>query len=518
MKKPYPLFFWLSILITIFIVFFTPFHTQDGPNHKKDTLILSRLDSSPIEAKVYKSGLGILNTNTLFSLLYLPFKKILSIDTYEKIFFAFFLISIVALYRLFLQVWSKPNLDLWPLMLPFLFHPLFLRGMYNYTASVAITLLALIVLYKGMETKSWKYVLSFFLLCWLGQLAHPFTFILLSLVLAVQYFLSWKKDFKHFLPFAAIVFLFMVIGFVLPLFGSGIGVKTSYDFRALTGLIAALLASNFMDYSVLHFILPFPFLISLLVIAIKNIREQGFTKNSLWICTMLAFFIFPCTGGGSAYTNERFLPFIFFFFPLALDQLQSVWRKRVVILAFVTFLMVSGGVGWGMYQVDKEVKNAKLVLKNLPKMSRLYPINFNLTGPSLFNGDLYHTWADYEDDRIVFSPYLFALPKLTPLLKPIPNKPDYFPALDESYAFHHLAEECKSGWLYDTTQCDLWREQSIVSIFQDAQYYDYWLVHEPPKDFRERLEKTPGLKLVGESSTFSLWHYEKALPFNPPVP
>ena len=518
MRKPYNIFFCLSILIILAVVFLFPFHTQDGPNHKKDTLILSRLDSSPMEAKVYRSGLGLFNTNTFFSLLYMPFKKFLSIDVYEKCYIVFFLISLLIIFRLFLNTWSRVNTDLWPLFLPFLFHPLYLIGMYNFLASVSIALLALILVYRGMERKSWKYVLWFFLLCWLGQLAHPFTFIILSLVLGVQGFLSWKEDWKHFLPFVVIVVFFLLLGFMLPFFGSGMIVRTPYSFGVIPQLIGGLLVFNFMDYSVIHFILPLPFLIFLSVIAIKNVRTQGLRKNALWLAALLFYFLFPRLGGGSAHANERFLPFIFLFFPLTLGQFQSVWRNRIVVLSFVTFLMISGGVVWGMFQVQKEVKNAQVVLTYLPKISRLYPINFNLNGPSLINGDFYHTWADYENDRIVFSPYLFAFDKLTPLLRSISSRETYFPALDQEYPRRMLIDKCNSLWLDDTPHCELWREEATSNIIKDAQYYDYWLVHEAPKDFWHKLQEVPGLKLIAQSGSFSLWHYQAALPFNPPVP
>ncbi len=517
MKQSYRAAFWIVLLFSISLIFFAPLHTQDGPNHRKTTLILSRLAQSPVEAQVFQNGFGIFNTNTLFQGLYLPFKNLLSIDAYEKLYVAFFLASLLLLYRLFLKTWSPKNADLWPLLLPFLFHPLYLRGLYNYLASVAITLLALICIHRGMEKKTGRYVLAFFLLCWIGQLAHPFTFIILSLVLMIQGFLVWRNDWKHFFPFVLITLSFLALGFVLPLFQSGIGMSTAYGFKGIIPLIAGLFVFNFMDYALWVLLIPVPFSITWVFLAGKNLYTQPFKKNALWLSVLLAYFIFPSEGGGSAHANERFLPFVFLFFPLALDDLGELWRKRIVTLAFLTFFTFSGGFVWGMFRLDQEVKNARSVLSHLPKISRLYPINFDLKGPSLINGDLYHVWANYENDRIVFSPYLFALPKLTPLLKALPNQTTYFPATPENYPRRIFVDQCVKEWLYDSTHCERWKEQGMLDIFQDAQYYDYWLVHSPPPDFLERLQKIPHLQLVVESGKYSLWRYAQALSFDPSI-
>jgi len=518
LKKSYPLFFCISLLILIGVVFFTPFHTQDGPNHKKGTLILSRLDSSPLEAKVYESGLGPFNTNTLFSLLYLPFKKFLSIDTYEKCFVSFFLISLLFFYRVFLSAWSVENDDLWPLILPVLFHPLYLRGFYNFLASVSITLIALTLVQKGMQKKNWKYVFFFLLICWVGQLAHPFTFIILSITLGTQGFVAWRNDWKNLFPYIAIVLFFLCLGFVLPLFGTGIGSQTPYTFNDIPAALGGLLHFNFMGYSVFNLLVPLPFLLILAVLTFKNLRTQGFSKNALWLMALFFYIIFPRGGGGSAHANERFLPYIFLFLPLSLGGLAVLWRKRIVYFAFLTFLMVSAGVSWGMFQLSPGIQDAKKVLSQLPPVSRLYPISFDLKGHALLNWNMAHVWADYENDRVVFSPYLFALPKLMPLRKPLLNEENYFPATLEDYPSNAFVQKCGKGWLFDTPPCGLWREQAMATIFQSAQYYDYWLVNSPTEDFWRNLQSIPHLKLVAQSGDFSLWHYEAPLSFHPSVP
>jgi hypothetical protein len=83
----------VSLLLLIF-VWLLPLQTQDGPNHRKVAVILERLDRSPVEGRTYESQLGPLKTNSLFSLLYLPASTIMSSQTYEKLFFGFFTLTL----------------------------------------------------------------------------------------------------------------------------------------------------------------------------------------------------------------------------------------------------------------------------------------------------------------------------------------------------------------------------------------------------------------------------------------
>lgn len=519
MKKTSWRVFLSIILFVVMVVGFGPFYTQDGPNHKKDTLILSRLDSSPIEAKVYENGIGPLKTNTLFSILYLPLARWISTDTYERIFVIFFLVSLLIVYRYFLKTYTPANQDLWPLVLPFLFHPLYLRGFYNFLASVPLTLLALIFVHRDLENKSLKNLIPFLILCWIAFLAHPFSFFILSLSLGVNWLARWKERWRFLIPYSCVIFLFFSLGFILPLFETGMSHKTPYSFSTLPMLMGGLIGLNFMDDSPLHFILPLPFMILLGGLVIQNVRRQGITPHLLWISALIAYFIFPRSGGGSAHMNERFLPYVFFFIPVTLSiNLENPWRQRILSLSLVTFFLVTGGILWGMHQVQKEAYHARAVLHHLPKISRLYPINFNVKGPSLFNWDLAHIWAEYEDDKIVFSPYLFALPQLTPLIKRLPNSENYFPATEENYPRENLVDSCYSGFLYDSVDCNLVKEQALLRILKAARHYDYWFIYQPPENFLKFLEGYTGLKLVSQSGSFSLWHYETPLPFNPLVP
>jgi hypothetical protein len=84
--------FLVSLFVLILFLVKVPFYTQDGPNHKKIAVILSRLSESPVEAAVYSSNLGLFKTNSLFPLLYQPLSSFLSPELYERCFFGLFLI------------------------------------------------------------------------------------------------------------------------------------------------------------------------------------------------------------------------------------------------------------------------------------------------------------------------------------------------------------------------------------------------------------------------------------------
>ncbi|QQR80450.1 MAG: hypothetical protein IPJ69_14295 [Deltaproteobacteria bacterium] len=169
-----------------------------------------------------------------------------------------------------------------------------------------------------------------------------------------------------------------------------------------------------------------------------------------------------------------------------------------------------------MNKVTKYAKEASVVLKSLPDQSRLYPINFNLKGPSLLNWDIAHIWAMYPDEKIVFSPYLFAFDWFESLSKKQGSSVNYFPATEESFPVN-ISSICKTTSPFKTIDCQKLREQAFQEIFKSSSYYDYWLVHQTPEDFLSYLQSFKGLKMVAQSGDFMLWHYEEAHEFIPPL-
>lgn len=510
--------FYVTLVFVFSLVFFGPFYTQDGPNHQKTALILSRLSQSPIEQKVYQSGFGLFETNTLFQLLYQPVSEFCTVKTYEKFFVATFLALLLISFRYFLKTLKPSNTEWWPLVSPTLFHPLYLRGFYNYLASVVFTLLALSLSYRK-EKATTPSILLYFVLCWLCQLSHPFAFFILPLMIFVFSAQKGFKNWKQLLPYFVISCIFFVIKFVIPLFSSGIGNKTPYAFASIPILIGGLIGLNFMDYSILNLVIPLPFIASLIWFLRKNLKLEGVLSNLLWIAPLCAYLIFPRSGGGSAHMNERFLPYIFFFIPITLsEKLSFVLKKRILLVTWTTFILLSFGTSYGMYQLNQEASHAQHVMENLPKVSRLYPINFNLRGKAKINWHLAHIWATYPDDKIVFTPYLFALPNLTPLKKPLLNNNEYFPATEEDFPHQNIENNCRSGFLYDTFDCSTHKRQALEALLQDAKHYDYWFIHQAPQNFIDVLSKVENLEIVSKEGEYSLWHYKSPLPFSPEVP
>src|SRR5262245_54590424 len=174
-----------AVVAVLAFVWLVPLQTQDGPNHKQVAVTLARLAHSPVEAQVYQSNLGPLNTNSLFPGLYRPLSRWLTIDRYERAFLGLALAFLLLAYRWFLSVWSPQNEWLWVLALPLCFHPFVVRGFYNFMASVPATLAVLTVLRLGLASRRWYYPPGFALLCWLLFLIHPFPFFVLPLCLAV---------------------------------------------------------------------------------------------------------------------------------------------------------------------------------------------------------------------------------------------------------------------------------------------------------------------------------------------
>lgn len=495
-----------------------PWHAQDGPNHKKVAVILERLDKSPAEQNVYRSRLGPLQTNSLFELLYLPASKIMPVDAYEKVYVAFFLVSLLLSYRFFLGAWSPPGRALWVAALPILFHPLFLRGMYNFLASVPLTLLALTVMKKGLESGRWIFCLLFLLVSWTAFLAHPFPFFVLTLGLIFLWIFGTGKNRGLFLLYAALLLFFLGIGFLKPLFlanpAAGLLPPKAAPFHHLA---AGLFILNFAGYSNWHLVSLAPYFLFLAGFFFYALKRGPWKGKLLFLSMLLGYLVFPREGQGGGHLNERFLPFLILFLPLGLDF--NVAKIRLLRrIHFGAFLLVAGGVFWGMGRIDAIVREAEGVLRFLPGQSRLYAINFNISGPARNYSSLMHLWAVYDDDKIVFSPNLFAHMNLMPLSRKHPSTPEYFPAPSESLADDVTRNEvCRPADLVATVDCEKARSRTFETLLAYGAFYDYWFVVDPPPDFLEKIKNREGVQITAQGTRMLLVENKAARPFSPPL-
>jgi len=510
---------WPVLVVSIVLALFLwalPLQTQDGPNHKKVATILERLSHSPVENSVYKSQLSPFHTNQLFPLLYLPASHFLSIDTYEKIFVGFFIFLLILSYRYFLSVWSPQNSSLWILVLPFLFHPLFVMGMYNYLASIPLTLIALSLMHKGFSTRKWIYFPLFSICSWLAFLAHPFPFFILPICLILLAF-EFRRNIRVAALYSIPIVLFLALGFALPLVKSNLpGLNSSYySFKSLPELLAGLFVYNVVGYSIPQLILPLLFFLTFLGLMIYSFVFCPWRKKIYWVTFLILYLLFPNEGNGGTLLNQRFLPFVCFFLPLGM-RLSSAAMRRIQGLVMLTTLIMAGGIYWGMNKVNRIVQGTRKVLQTLPTESRLYPINFDPRGPGLTYSSLMHLWAVYENKKIVFSPYLFAHVDLMPLFRILPSSPTYFPATRENLPEMIAQNEiCRSEDIRETVSCEALKEKSYQSIIQSASYYDYWFIHSPPPSFLHFIESIPGLKKIAEQNDSTLWHFENSKEFDP---
>jgi hypothetical protein len=126
-----------------------------------------------------------------------------------------------------------------------------------------------------------------------------------------------------------------------------------------------------------------------------------------------------------------------------------------------------------------------------------------------------HIWAHYPNDRIAFSPYLFARHDLMPLNRRIHASEHYFPATEEDFPEELLiGPRCPGGNPPGSETC---RREKYPQMIQQAQYYDFWYLHDPPEDFIEYLGTISGLQQVKSRGRSSLWRYSQAKDFEPPL-
>jgi len=222
-------------------------------------------------------------------------------------------------------------------------------------------------------------------------------------------------------------------------------------------------------------------------------------------------------GRGGSYLNDRFLLFLWCFVPLGISfPMQRV--RLIQVLCVMTFVAHGEMVGVGMSKVSEVAHDVEDMLESLPSYSRLYTMNFDTKGPAINYHSLFHVWAVYDHSKIVSSPNLFAHFGLVPLSRLYTSSPTYFPSLPENFA----EATAKKKGVESADLVDTWsfveREKNFEKVIATAAYYDYWLVLSPPPDFVMLLKSTPGLKKVSEKGNISLWHFENAKSFIPPLP
>lgn len=499
----------ILLIISLGIAMFlwgSPWQSQDGPNHNQVAVILKRLDHSPTERQYYQSNLGAFHTNQLYPLLYRLSPDGLPIKVYEKCFVGFFLILLLWTYYAFLKTWSPQSAALWPLILPMLFHLLFIQGMYNFLASVPLTLLGLIFLKRSLENSWLSNFLLFTFFNYLAFLAHPFpAFIFLTCLFLLNLF-RLNRTGLRLIPCWGVVLAFFTLGFIVPLFGASPESGTmGFIFKPPWELLGGLFAFNFPGYSVLQLAFLAPFFLYLLLIAYQSIRKSPWSDKIFWLSFLAIYFIFPNEGKGGAHLNLRFLPYVWLFLPLGLrpDLLKARWGA---LLSLGTALYLGVVISYQMTQTDLLTQRVQKVFQKLPAHASLYPINFNVHGPGLNYTAWMHLWANIPEAKVVFSPYLFAKLKLMPLsLRP--QESGEFPATEEDYAKEaHKNLPCHNG------KCPEERKSAWEKIHQTAGHYDYWWVFDAPQDFLETLNTDPKLSLVEQDGEISLWHYHRPNP------
>lgn len=515
LSSPKTLLFFCLIIFSYF--YYVPFTTQDGPNHKKVALILSRLDHSPAEQAIYENNLGALHTNQLFPLLYKPISSFITVDHYERIFVAIFMMLLVGMYAYFLKTWCPPSFAFWPCILPLCFHPLFLMGMYNFLASVSLSFLALAWLKNGIQHKNYFiFWILFSLLCWTIYLAHPFPFFIFPLCLLLFCFDKASYDLKKILLFSIPVLFFLLIGFLIPLLQNTQNeTGLPYKFNSIPELVGGLLISNFSGYTLFQILMGIPFLGWMIYLAKTSYSQTANSYKKFWICLLAIYCIFPNEGNQGAYLNNRFLPYIWAFIPLGLDlkKIQQKWILAPIFL-WLTFSLLTF---FGMKKVSNVNESAKLIYQSVPDHSRVYPINFNTQGTALNFFPFMHLWANYPDSKHIFSPYLFAHSHLMPLHRIQLASSTFFPATREDFPKElESGEYCeKMKNPLDPTHCEDIRQKGYETILTHASYYDYLFIYHAPSQFLKLLEEKYDIEKVAQMNDISLWHNKAAKPFSP---
>ncbi|MFO1519673.1 MAG: hypothetical protein U1F57_08455 [bacterium] len=508
MERSSPIKFLFTALVLAFIVLFfwkTPFITQDGYNHQRAASILSRLSESPSESALYGENLNLHQTNELFYALYPFVKNHLSVDQYEKAFLVLSMILLVLGYQAFLKTWAPENASLWFFALPLVFHLLFARGMYNFLISVPLSLFALSLL-KVEKIPIYGRIPLYGVLVWIGFLAHPFSVIVLSLVGGVALIEGvLQKESKRCgnWAFFLIPALFLALGFLLPFFQPSSQPGPSYVFDPWPSLLYKFFVFNFPIYQKWNVLLFLPYLLWAIVAMARSLRHKQPLDRRLWVLFLLGYLFFPKSGGEGNHLNERFLIYVFLFLPLGL-HLNAAQKWRLGFLTGFTFLALAAYVHQGMALAQQKGEETRAVLEPLPPNQRLYPVNFDPNGPALNFKNTLHFWA-MNPEKTVFSPYLFAFDRMTPLYRK-KGVSALFPATSDDFPYRLVKGElCGKKDPVETIRCAEIREEGFKRILENASHYDYWLLESPPPDFVGMIQSGLSASLVAQKGTTSLW-------------
>lgn len=484
--------FFLSILILIACYFILlPLQTQDGPNHKQVAKILERLEHSPIEQQVYEKNISILGTNLAYPVLFGKFAKILSPDHFEKIFFLFCIVSILLGYRYLLKFWDPRQMQWNFWALPLCFHVLFLSGMYNFMLSVPLSLFALGLLSKNTHiTRAMFYISSYF-----AYWAHPFSIIVIILIGSI-YFLQNKKKINQYLIFLPLLLLFL-LSFLLPHFQSPHlkPNEATLLFKSPLELFAGLSYYQFPIFDSIDLFYLAPFLTLIFYLFFKN-------KRSLipWLC-IICYFVFPSESKGGAHINERFLIYFYLFIPIFLKQ----YHRNLFKISMSIILLVTSCLALRTFQtmskIDHHAKQIEVLLKDLPEQSTFFPIQFRPKTFTLSYSALLHSWANYPEDKIIFSPYLFAYLPTYPLRLIEKRSQTYFPNTEVDFAEQSLNSPNQ--------------EENFVTLIEKSRHYDYTLISFAPENFIAQIKSIQSFEMIHEDSQLILVRNTNATPFTP---
>src|SRR5262249_15045592 len=180
--------------------------------------------------------------------------------------------------------------------------------------------------------------------------------------------------------YAAPVLLFLGIGVLRPLMDRSQGPDAPMLFSNVLALATGLFLFNTVVYSIPWLLHALPFFMAQVALAVQALRSsRGWYQ--LWAVMLVAFCLFP-SDEKIAYLNERYLIYAWLFLPVGV--VLSEHRQRwLAILSVGTAGLAGIGVWHGMARVDRVAQDTRVVLSHLPLESRLYPMNFDLQGPSL---------------------------------------------------------------------------------------------------------------------------------------
>lgn len=520
--------YWVFLLVISLIGFtLLPVYTQDGPNHKKVAVILSRIETSTLESTVYQNNLSFMQPQSLFEGLYSGLVKNLhipvSIDTFEKLFIILNLILICIAYRKFLDVWSPGRKDYWFLSLLLWFHPALHRGFYDFFFSIPFVLFAL-ELYKDGNRKLLPLnIFLYAVVSWVAFLAHPFATLMILLVIGIDFLfeepgfqmpnlsiskiITRKKEIIYF----AIPLFFIAHFLIHHLFSSAIGnVHTKVQFLTTAAIWGITTYGNFSLFSFFSFFLAVPMTGVLFYLMLKSLKHQETSRPIFWTLAIGLSLCFPFSAWGGSYLSDRFLPYFILFIPLGLPVTQKA-IKRLHLLTIIFFIGMCADYAAQAIRLSPKAAQYQNVLSQIPTGSSVYPIHFESQNVVHNVFPTHHFWALYDDQKVIFSPYLFTFRELFPLQLKKQITENYFPSTYDSYPSDLIKGDfCKISDPQETLNCNEVRKLGFNRIESAANFYEFWLVADAPQEFLLRLNTNASLNLVSEDGVVTLWKNKNA--------